>query len=221
VSAAQHRRHPAGLRRLLPVRRPRSAADVTVVVDVDDSAEFTAREPGPVDFHASQPLASLREALTGAPLEPLPLPARAPVPAGLRRPPPVLTPGELANLEKVAGRLRAFGGPEPDGSGGGEPGPDRDYLPPSAFLRAVIHDRPELTEPIGCTPEFAGTDAMPDGTRVAGMFLGTNEDGCFVIDSTDPAWCEDLITAATAMRDALVSGSLRPVPAWADEGGAA
>jgi hypothetical protein len=95
--------------------------------------------------------------------------------------------------------------------------PDEDAAQPGAWLRAVIHGGQEIAEPIGRTPEFAGVTRTRNGLLVAGMYLGTNEDGYCTVDSADPAWCDDLITAATAMRDALVSGSLRPVPAWADE----
>jgi hypothetical protein len=136
---------------------------------------------------------------------------------------PWVASSETAALQRTADLLRAQIAAERYGPAVhvAVTDPAADDLPPSAFLRAVIHDGPELTEPIGRTPVFAGMDANPDGTRVAGMYLGTNPDGWFILDSTDPAWCDDAITALTAMRDALVSGSLRPVPAWADQDGAA
>lgn len=120
-----------------------------------------------------------------------PLPARTPfefaVPAEF--PPGPLTEDQLGVLHRVAEGLRALPADPPV---------------PVAFLRAIVGGRTELTEPIGRSPLFAGQDITDDGQPVAGLYLGTNEDGWFVLDSTDPAWCEDAITALTAMRDALM-----------------
>ena len=84
-----------------------------------------------------------------------------------------------------------------------EPQQDDSEQSPVAWLRAIVPGRPELTEPLGRAPVFFGAARTASGVPVTGMYLGTNDDGWFVLDSVSPAWCEDAITALTAMRDAL------------------
>lgn len=80
---------------------------------------------------------------------------------------------------------------------------------PSAYLRAVVPGGEtgvtQIQDAIGRSPLFAGSGTVADGRTVAGMYLGTNDDGWFVLDALSAEWCEDAITALTAMRDALVA----------------
>jgi hypothetical protein len=150
-------------------------------------------EPGPatsMTLAAADPDATMHFAAVAPDETPAvrPLPARTP--SGFTAPPPEpLTADQVDILHRVADGLRTL--------------PAGEHVP-VAFLRAIVGGRTELTEPIGRSPVFAGSDITDDGQPVAGLYLGTNEDGWFVLDSTDPAWCEDAITALTAMRDALL-----------------
>jgi hypothetical protein len=235
----RHSRHPGQPRRrfgFLPVRRRSSAIADAIEAGRHDQDLAQARASLQETLASLQETsASLQDArtgaapvapFTGASLEPLPAPPR---PLAV----PVMTEPELATLARVADRLRALPA-EPER----EPERDEDGLPPSAYLRAVLHEpagmhalpgMAELGEPLGRTPLFAGATRTISGQLIAGMYLGTNEDGYCMVDATSAEWCEDAITALTAMRDALRGGRrpvpeddtmlLRPVPAAA-EGGA-
>jgi hypothetical protein len=202
---------------LFPVRRRGSAiADAIVAVRADPEASQTLAELRET-LDEAMPEPFIAPQFTGASLQPLPLEPRTPLKH------PVMTEAQLAQLARVADRLRAWepsGGPERDedetDEGDGPDGQDEADLPPVAYLRAVMHGpdgETELGEPLGHTPLFAGVTRTISGRLIAGMYLGTNEDGYCMVDATDPEWCEDAITALTAMRDALAHGGLRPVPA--------
>lgn len=85
------------------------------------------------------------------------------------------------------------------------PGPEAETFPSGAQLRAVIGGRNSIHDPLGAFPAYAGWAILPDGRPVAGMYLGTNTDGHFVLDATDPAWCDAAIEALARMRDDLAA----------------
>lgn len=125
-----------------------------------------------------------------------PLPARVP---GAAIPPALVPalrtePADPALLREVADALKALPGDPP-------PAPAR----PVAWLRVIENDGRQAVEALSAVPEFAGTDTLPDGTAIAGAFLGIHGKATWIVDAVDPAWCEDAITALTAMRDALVA----------------
>lgn len=76
---------------------------------------------------------------------------------------------------------------------------------PTVWLRVIEHDGLQANETLSGTPEFAGNDTLPDGTAIAGMFLGIHGQATWLVDTVDPAWCDDAITALTAMRDQLTA----------------
>lgn len=85
------------------------------------------------------------------------------------------------------------------------PGPEEEMPGSAAQLRAVIGGRSSIHDPLGAFPAYAGWAILPDGRPVAGMYLGTNTDGHFVLDATDPAWCDAAIEALERMRDDLAA----------------
>lgn len=95
--------------------------------------------------------------------------------------------------------------PEPESEPGPEavPGPGAETFPSAAQLRAVIGGRNRIHDPLGGFPAYAGWAILPDGRPVAGMILGTHTDGHYVLDVTDPAWCDAAIEALTRVRDDL------------------
>jgi len=97
--------------------------------------------------------------------------------------------------------------PDPESAPGPEavPGPEAEIFPSAAQLRAVIGGRNRIHDPLGAFPAYAGWAILPDGRPVAGMYLGTNTDGHFVLDATDPAWCDAAIEALERMRDDLAA----------------
>lgn len=123
-----------------------------------------------------------------------PLPQRTP---GAAIPPALVPalrtePSDPDLLREVIDKLKAL----PAG-----PAPAR----PVAWLRVHERDGGEAVEALSAAPEFAGTDTLPDGTVIAGAFLGIHGKATWIVDAVDPAWCDDAITALTAMRDALVA----------------
>jgi len=118
---------------------------------------------------------------------------------------PVRTPGEAipaalvpalrteaadpAMLGKVADKLRAL--------------PDKPEPEPGAYLRAISRDGQQDSEPLHGTPSLAGTDVLPDGTAVAGLFLGCNGFGTWLADAVDPAWCRESAKVLLEMADHL------------------
>lgn len=86
--------------------------------------------------------------------------------------------------------------------------PDED-TDPAAYLRAVVPGGDtgvtQIQDTLGHSPRFAGSGLLADGRPVAGMYLGTNEDGWFVVDALTPEWCADAIAALEEMRDALLA----------------
>lgn len=80
---------------------------------------------------------------------------------------------------------------------------------PEAYLRAVVPGGDtgvtQIQDALGHSPRFAGSGLLADGRPVAGMYLGTNEDGWFVLDALTPEWCDDAIAALEEMRDSLLA----------------
>lgn len=76
---------------------------------------------------------------------------------------------------------------------------------PVAWLRVTEQDGSMAHEALTGAPEFAGTDTFPDGTVIAGMYLGIHGHATWLVDAVDPAWCDGAITALTAMRDRLTA----------------
>ena len=125
-----------------------------------------------------------------------PLPARIP---GAAIPPALVPalrtePADPALLREVADALKALPGDPP-------PAPAR----PVAWLRVIENDGRQAVEALSAVPEFAGSDTLPDGTFIAGAFLGIHGQATWIVDAVDPAWCEDAIEALKEMRDALVA----------------
>jgi hypothetical protein len=85
------------------------------------------------------------------------------------------------------------------------PAPEAETFSSAAQLRAVIGGRTSIHDPLGAFPAYAGWAILPDGRPVSGMYLGTNTDGHFVLDVTDPAWCDAAIGALERMRDDLAA----------------
>jgi hypothetical protein len=83
-----------------------------------------------------------------------------------------------------------------------EPEPET-FTVGAAQLRAVIGGQNAIFDPLGHYPSYAGWSILPDGRPVAGMYLGTNEDGFLALDVTDPAWIDAAISALEQMRDDL------------------
>ena len=93
---------------------------------------------------------------------------------------------------------------------------------PVAYLRNITPGPSrDPHEPLNGLPCFAGTTRMPDGSPVAGLFLGDEDaEGRLVLDVLSITWLGRLIDAAEEAREelyALMSGR-RDV---ADEAGAA
>jgi hypothetical protein len=86
--------------------------------------------------------------------------------------------------------------------------------PPSAFLRAIMPGHASNPqEPLAGLPFFAGVASTDDGTRVAGLCLGTDDDGWLVIDALSAGWLDALIASAGRTKDALVYGGFRSIDA--------
>jgi hypothetical protein len=177
ASSHSHAR-PGRLRRLFPVRRR-----ATAIAD--------AIHAGPQDPDAAQAAASLGEKITeaettlitGAPLVP------APAKRG-----PVMTPEQIATLERVADRLRALGAPA------------RDEIPPppAAYLRDIVPGQDATHEPLRGFPAFAGTGRTPGGALAAGVWLGDGDGiGRFVLDGFEADWFRALEAAAAEAAEAL------------------
>ena len=81
---------------------------------------------------------------------------------------------------------------------------------PGAYLRNVTHgDGADPHEPLKGFPSFAGMDVMPDGTPVAGLWLGdADKDGHLVLDVVSAAYCDAAACAFLDMRDALMAAAL-------------
>ena len=103
-------------------------------------------------------------------------------------------PADPDLLREVADALRALPGDPP-------PAPPR----PVAWLRVIENDGHQDVEALSAAPEFAGIDTLPDGTLIAGAFLGIHGRATWLVDTVDPAWCDEAIAALTAVRDALVA----------------
>ena len=101
-------------------------------------------------------------------------------------------PADTALLRRIADGLRA--------------------LPslPGAYLRNITPgDGADPHEPLKGFPAFAGMDVMPDGTPVAGLWLGApDKDGHLVIDVVSAAYCDAAAMAFLDMRDALMAAAL-------------
>ena len=209
-----------GRHTIAAVRSQRADAAVN---DAADSARtpLPAAMPGP-DTAPWLPApeadaAGVAEAPGPLPLEPLPpqpgedpamTVALAPLREALREA-AMARPATTEDLARAADRLRAL---PPS------PGPDA----PVAYLRNITPGPGrDPHEPLNGLPCFAGTTRMPDGSPVAGLFLGDEDaEGRLVLDVLSVAWLGRLIDAAEEAREelyALMSGR-RDV---ADEAGAA
>ena len=82
---------------------------------------------------------------------------------------------------------------------------------PVAYLRNITPGPGrDPHEPLNGLPCFAGTTRMPDGSPVAGLFLGDQDtEGRLVLDVLSITWLGRLIDAAEEAREelyALMSG---------------